>query len=146
MACRVRGATSIEPIADDMAGYVMKLGKVNMVIVGADRICANGDFANKIGTYSIAILAKHHNIPFYVAAPSTSFDFSLSDGSKIPIEERGREEIIRGFGRQTAPENVNIFNPAFDVTENEFVTAFITEKGIIYPPFDRNFKKYFEKN
>lgn len=127
-------------ITDNMAGFVMKLKKVNKIIVGADRICSNGDFANKIGTYSVAILAKFHNIPFYVAAPSSSFDFSLKNGSQIPIEERGREEIINGFGKQTAPNNVKIFNPAFDVTEASLVTAFITEKGIIYPPFDKNFE------
>lgn len=126
-------------ITDNMAGFVMKLKKVNKVIVGADRICSNGDFANKIGTYSIAILAKFHNIPFYVAAPVTTFDFNLKTGKEIPIEERGKEEIIRGFGKQTAPDNVKIFNPAFDVTPFNLVTAFITDKGIIYPPFEENF-------
>ncbi len=127
-------------ICDDMAGYVMKLGKISKIIVGADRIALNGDFANKIGTYSVAILAKFHNIPLYVAAPSSTFDFNIESGNDIPIEERGKEEIIHGYGKQTAPENVNIFNPAFDITPANLVTAFITEKGIIKPPFKDKFK------
>jgi len=123
-------------ICDNMAGYVMQLKKIDMVIVGADRICKNGDFANKIGTYSVAVLAKYHNIPFYVAAPYTTFDLNLKDGSQIPIEQRPKEEIIYGFGKQIAPTNINIFNPAFDVTPNELVTGYITDRGILKPPFN----------
>lgn len=126
-------------ICDNMAGYLMQLNKIDKIIVGADRICKNGDFANKIGTYSVAVLAKYHNIPFYVAAPYTTFDLNLENGKMIPIEERDKDEIIFSFGTQIAPNNINVFNPAFDVTPNELVSAFITDKGIFYPPF--NFSK-----
>jgi len=120
-------------ICDSMAGQVMREGKVQAVIVGADRITANGDTANKIGTYSVAILAAAHNIPFYVAAPSTTFDLSLDSGDQIPIEERSREEITHGFGRQTAPDGIGVYNPAFDVTPARLIKAIITERGIIDP-------------
>src|SRR5439155_24768043 len=120
-------------ICDSMAAAVMRQGHVQAVIVGADRIAANGDTANKIGTYSVACLAKMHNIPFYVAAPSSTFDLSLSSGEQIPIEERSPEEITRGFGRQTAPDGIDVFNPAFDVTPAELITAIITERGMIQP-------------
>jgi len=125
-------------ICDNMAATVMARGLVDAVIVGADRIAANGDTANKIGTYGVALLAKAHNIPFYIAAPSSTFDASISDGSKIPIEERCRDEIVNGFGKQTAPDNVAVFNPAFDVTPNDLITAIITEKGILYPQFAKS--------
>lgn len=131
-------------ICDNMAGFAMKLGKINKVIVGADRITANGDTANKIGTYTVATMAKRNNIPFYVAAPSSTFDLALESGKEIPIEEREADEITCGFGKQTAPDNVKVYSPAFDVTENELVTAFITEKGIIYPPFKENIAKAFK--
>jgi methylthioribose-1-phosphate isomerase len=120
-------------ICDNMAGQVMREGKVQAAIVGADRIAANGDTANKIGTYSVAILAAAHDIPFYVAAPSTTFDLSLASGDQIPIEERSREEITHGFGRQTAPDHINVYNPAFDVTPARLIKAIITELGIIEP-------------
>ncbi|MEZ6144492.1 MAG: S-methyl-5-thioribose-1-phosphate isomerase [Planctomycetaceae bacterium] len=120
-------------ICDSMAGWVMKEGRVDAVITGADRIAANGDVANKIGTYSVALLAKAHNIPFYVAAPSSTFDLSLTSGAEIPIEQRPSDEITAGFGRQTAPTNVNTYNPAFDVTPAEYVTAIVTERGLIRP-------------
>ena len=120
-------------ICDNMAAQVMSEGKVQAVITGADRIAANGDVANKIGTYGLAILAKHHQIPFYVAAPSNTFDLSLSTGAGIPIEQRSSDEITQGFGRQTAPDDINTYNPAFDVTPAELVTAIITEQGIISP-------------
>ncbi|MFW6336291.1 MAG: S-methyl-5-thioribose-1-phosphate isomerase [Phycisphaeraceae bacterium] len=120
-------------ICDDMAGQVMREGRVGMVITGADRIARNGDTANKIGTYTLAVLAKHHEVPFYVAAPSSTFDFELESGSEIPIEERGGEEITHGFGRSTAPENAKTYSPAFDVTPAELITAIVTEKGIIEP-------------
>jgi len=122
-------------ICDNMAATVMARGLVDAVIVGADRIAANGDTANKIGTYGVAILAKEHGIPFYVAAPSSTFDVTITDGSKIPIEERAREEITNGFGKITGPQNVPVFNPAFDVTPNKYITAIITEKGVLYPSF-----------
>ena len=122
-------------ICDDMAATVMARGMVDAAIVGADRIAANGDTANKIGTYGVALLARAHGIPFYVAAPSSTFDLAIVDGREIPIEERPREEITFGFGKRTAPENVPVFNPAFDVTPSSLITAIITEKGILHPPF-----------
>lgn len=128
-------------ICDNMAATVMKQGKVRAVVVGADRIAANGDTANKIGTYGVAVLAKAHNVDFYVAAPSSTFDFALTSGDQIPIEERAPEEITNAWGKRTAPENVNVYNPAFDVTPAEWITAFITEKGVIEPPFTENLTK-----
>lgn len=120
-------------ICDSMAGWAMKQGKIQAVITGADRIAANGDAANKIGTYSVALLAKAHGIPFYVAAPSSTFDLELSSGADIPIEERNPEEITHGFGKQTAPDDTVVFNPAFDVTPAELIATIITEKGVINP-------------
>jgi len=120
-------------ICDSMAAQVMKEGKVQKVIVGADRIAANGDTANKIGTYGVALVARAHSIPFYVAAPSSTFDLSIADGSQIPIEERAASEITHGFGRQTAPSGIDVYNPAFDVTPAELITGIITEKGVIQP-------------
>ena len=127
-------------ICDSMAAYVMKLGKVQCVIVGADRIAANGDTANKIGTYGVSILAKEHGIPFYVAAPVSTFDLSIKSGDDIPIEERPPEEVTKGFGKRTAPEAVKVFNPAFDVTPAKNITAIITEKGVIKHPSFENIK------
>ncbi len=120
-------------ICDSMAGWVMQQHKVSAVVTGADRIAANGDAANKIGTYSVALLAKAHHIPFYVAAPSSTFDFAIASGAEIPIEERSPEEITHGFGRQTAPEGIDIYNPAFDVTPAELIAGIITERGVIQP-------------
>jgi methylthioribose-1-phosphate isomerase len=120
-------------ICDSMAAQIMKEGRVQMVVVGADRIAANGDTANKIGTYGVAVLARAHRIPFYVAAPSSTFDLSLADGSAIPIEQRGPSEVTHGFGRQTAPEGVRVYNPAFDVTPAHLITGLITEVGLIQP-------------
>jgi methylthioribose-1-phosphate isomerase len=130
-------------ICDNMAGAAMAQGRIDLVIVGADRIAANGDFANKIGTYQVAILAKEHKIPFYCAAPYSTIDMSLPNGKGIPIEEREEREVTRPFGRPLAPEGVPAFNPAFDVTPARFVTAFITEKGVIHPPFDESFRKFY---
>ncbi|GAB5444764.1 MAG: S-methyl-5-thioribose-1-phosphate isomerase [Fuerstiella sp.] len=121
-------------ICDNMAAQVMKEGRVQAVVTGADRIAANGDAANKIGTYGVAVLAKAHGIPFYVAAPSSTFDLNLNHGEKIPIERRSREEIAEGFGRQTVPEGVDVYNPAFDVTPADLISALITEHGIIRAP------------
>lgn len=120
-------------ICDNMAPQVMKEGRIQAVVVGADRIAANGDTANKIGTYGVALAAKAHDIPFYVAAPSSTFDLSLPDGSSIPIEQRDPREITHGFGRQTAPDGVSVYNPAFDVTPYRLITAIITERGVIRP-------------
>lgn len=120
-------------ICDNMAAQVMKEGRVQSVLVGADRIAANGDTANKIGTYGVALLARAHRIPFYVAAPSSTFDLRLANGAGIPIEQRDPREITHGFGTQTAPDGINVYNPAFDVTPADLITAIITEKGLISP-------------
>ncbi|MDO4569410.1 MAG: S-methyl-5-thioribose-1-phosphate isomerase [Planctomycetia bacterium] len=132
-------------ICDSMAALVMREGKVQACVVGADRIASNGDVANKIGTYMVAALAHLHGIPFYVAAPESTFDLSLESGDSIPIEERGAEEIICGFGKQTAPTGVRVYNPAFDVTPAKFVSAIITEKGIISPVTKENIRQILEK-
>ena len=122
-------------ICDNMAAHVMREGRVQLAIVGADRIAANGDTANKIGTYSVAVCCKAHGIPFYVSAPLTTFDFDIEDGSQIPIEQRDENEITCGFGVRTAPEGVKVYNPAFDVTPAELIAGIVTEKGILRPPY-----------
>jgi len=122
-------------IADNMAGAMMRLGKIDAVIVGADRIAANGDVANKIGTYTVAVLAKEHGIPFYVAAPISTVDLDTTDGSKIPIEQRASTEVTHLAGKQIAPDAVRVENPAFDVTPSKYVTAIITERGIARAPY-----------
>jgi len=122
-------------IADNMAGAMMRLGKIDAVIVGADRIAANGDVANKIGTYSVAVLAKEHGIPFYVAAPISTVDLNTPDGSGIPIEQRASTEVTHLAGKQIAPDNVRVENPAFDVTPSKYVTAIITERGVARAPY-----------
>ncbi|PLT47093.1 Methylthioribose-1-phosphate isomerase [Paenibacillus pasadenensis] len=132
-------------ICDNMAGMVMGKGWIDAVIVGTDRVAANGDVANKIGTYSVAVLAKAHGIPFYVACPLSTIDMGTPTGAEIPIEERHAEEVTEGFGKRTAPQGVKVFNPAFDVTPAEYVTAIITEKGVIRPPYGDSLKKLFEK-
>jgi methylthioribose-1-phosphate isomerase len=131
-------------ITDNMAAMVMQKGWVDAVIVGCDRVAANGDVANKIGTYGVALLAKAHNIPFYVAAPISTIDLETKTGADIPIEERDAAEITEGFGKRTAPEGVKVFNPAFDVTPNELVTAIITEKGIIKGNYQEELIKLFQ--
>ena len=122
-------------ICDNMAASVMHQKRIDCVVVGADRIAANGDVANKIGTYGLAVLAKEHGVPFYVAAPASTLDQLLPSGDEIPIEERCSEEITCGMGRRTAPEGVRVYNPAFDVTPHSLVAAIISEKGIARPPF-----------
>jgi methylthioribose-1-phosphate isomerase len=122
-------------ICDNMAAQVMKEGRVQAVVVGADRVAANGDACNKIGTYGVALLAAAHDIPFYVAAPSSTFDFATPTGDEIPIEIRDPVEVTHGFGNQTAPDGVKVYSPAFDVTPAKLVKAFITEKGIIEAPY-----------
>jgi len=129
----MRAGIDVTLICDNMAAWVMQQGLVDCVIVGADRIAANGDAANKIGTYNLAVLANHHKIPFYVVAPTSTFDLSLESGKEIPIEQRASEEVTEGFGKRTAPNRVTVFNPAFDVTPNELITAIISEKGIFNP-------------
>ena len=121
-------------ICDNMAGWLMKQGRINAVITGADRIAANGDTANKIGTYSLSILAREHGIPFYVAAPSSTFDMSIRSGTEIPIEQRSGDEVRRFGGMQIAPDGVDVYNPAFDVTDARDITAIITERGVIEKP------------
>lgn len=127
-------------ITDNMAATVMSKKRVDAVIVGADRVAANGDVANKIGTYGVAILAKEFGIPFYVAAPLSSIDMELASGDLIPIEERKPDEVSNGFGRRTAPIGVRVFNPAFDVTPHQYITALITEKGIVRAPFNESLR------
>jgi len=131
---------------DNMAAHMMKIGKINLVITGADRIAANGDAANKIGTYALAILAQHHQIPFYIAAPSSTFDLSLATGDEIPIEERDRSEITQPDenGRVWAPEGINVFNPAFDVTPSSLITGIITELGMIDHPTTEAVANHFQ--
>jgi len=127
-------------ISDNMSGAIMKQGKINAVVVGADRIAANGDVANKIGTYTVAVLAKEHGIPFYVAAPLSTVDFDTADGSGIPIEQRDRKEVTHIAGKQIVPAGVDVENPAFDVTPAKYVTAIVTEKGIARAPYGESLK------
>jgi methylthioribose-1-phosphate isomerase len=122
-------------ISDNMAGAMMSKGRIGAVVVGADRIAANGDVANKIGTYSVAVLAKEHGIPFYVAAPISTVDLETPDGSKIPIEQRNAREVTHIGGRQMVPDGVEVENPAFDVTPAKYVTAIVTERGIAEAPY-----------
>ena len=128
-------------ITDNMAGHVMKNGKVDAVVVGADRIAANGDTANKIGTYMVAVLAREHNIPFYVAAPLTTLDMSLQSGDQIPIEERDPSEVTHIREQQLAPDGIAVHNPAFDVTPNHFIAAIITDKGVARAPYEESLRK-----
>lgn len=129
-------------ITDNMAAHIMATGKIDIVIVGTDRVVANGDVANKIGTLGVAILAKYYDIPFYVACPSSTIDMKTKCGTEIPIEERKQEEITNIMGQNIAPLNIKTRNPAFDVTPNELVTGIITETEIIYPPYKKGLKKY----
>jgi len=129
-------------LTDNMIGYLMQRTKLDAVVVGADRVAANGDVANKIGTYMIAVLAHRHQIPFYVACPISSVDMKCASGSGIPIEERDGKEITHIFGHAIAPRGVGVLNPAFDITPQELVSAIITEKGVIAPPYARNIRAY----
>lgn len=129
-------------ISDNMAAYLMQKKKIKKIFVGADRIAANGDTANKIGTYNLAVLAKYHGIDFYVVAPFSTFDLKLASGKYIPIEERGADEVRVILGAlRIAPKNMKVFNPAFDVTPNKLIKAIVTDRGIIYPPFKKNIKR-----
>lgn len=134
----LQAGVDVTLICDNAAAQVMREGKVQLVLVGADRIAANGDAANKIGTYSVALLAKAHDIPFYVAAPASTFDLSIPSGEHIPIEQRPSEEITSAFGKQIAPEGVKTYNPAFDVTPAHLIAGIITEHGILRPPFSES--------
>lgn len=129
-------------VTDNMAGYLMQRGKVDAVVVGCDRVAANGDVANKIGTYGIAVLAKRHGIPFYVAGPTSSIDLDCASGKDIPIEQRNPNEVSHIFGRAIAPKGTKVFNPAFDVTPQELISALITENGVIHPPYPHNIRNY----
>jgi len=130
-------------ITDNMAGHLMSLGKIDLVLVGADRIAANGDVANKIGSYTLAVLAQRHRIPFYVAAPLSSIDISVANGSAIPIEERSASEVTGYAGMRWAPEGVNVANPAFDITPAELVSGLFTEKGVVTRPDARKIRALF---
>ncbi|MDR2175979.1 MAG: S-methyl-5-thioribose-1-phosphate isomerase [Synergistaceae bacterium] len=137
----LRAGIGVTLITDGAAAAVMRRGWIDACIVGCDRVAANGDTANKIGTYGIALLAKLHAIPFYVACPLSTIDLSASGGEDIQIEERGGEEVVTVMGRRTAPAGVNVFNPAFDVTPNRFISGFITEKGIVRAPYAAKLEK-----
>lgn len=140
-----RAGIDVTVITDNMAAMVMSQGKIDAVIVGCDRVAANGDVANKIGTLGVSILAKYYNIPFYVAAPTPTIDLNTPTGKEIPIEERDSAEVINRFGQYSAPVDSKVYNPAFDVTPHENVTAIITEKGIIRPPFAESLQKLLMK-
>jgi methylthioribose-1-phosphate isomerase len=131
-------------ISDNMAGALMKNGGIDMVIVGADRIARNGDAANKIGTYTIAVLASENRIPFYIAAPISTIDLSLKSGKEIPIEQRDPKEVTQIGGRPIAPRNTNVYNPAFDVTPHTYIRAIITDRGVSMPPFEQTLKSLVE--
>jgi methylthioribose-1-phosphate isomerase len=131
-------------ITDSMAGYLMQRGKIDAVVVGCDRVAANGDVANKIGTYSVAVLAKENGVPFYVAAPVSTLDLTLKSGDEIPIEERDSKEVTHLYGKQMAPHGIPVRNPAFDVTPSRYVTAIITENGVASPPYEDSLKKMLE--
>ena len=130
-----KDSIDVRVISDNMAGSFMRQGLIDAVIVGADRIAANGDVANKIGTYPVAVLAKQHEIPFYVAAPFSTLDLKMPDGSHIPIEERDPAEVTHIGGVRIVPDGVSVFNPAFDVTPHQFITAIITDRGVAQPPY-----------
>src|SRR5581483_11887992 len=132
-------------ISDNMAGAMMKQGKIGAIVVGADRIAANGDVANKIGTYTVAVLAKEHDIPFYVAAPFSTVDLDTLTGGEIPIEQRSSREVTHIAGRQMVPDGVDVENPAFDVTPAKYVTAIITERGIARAPYGESLRKLSEE-
>jgi methylthioribose-1-phosphate isomerase len=136
---------SFDLIADNAAGHFMRTGQVDIVLVGSDRTAANGDVANKIGTYKLAVVAKENGIPFYPVVPTSTVDLELANGDLIPIEERGEEEVVQVLGRPIAPAGISARNPAFDVTPHRYVTGFVTEEGIIYPPFVKNLRTAVEK-
>jgi methylthioribose-1-phosphate isomerase len=141
----VRDGIETTVITDNMSGALMRQGKVNFVVVGADRIAANGDTANKIGTYGVAVLAREHSIPFYVAAPLSTIDLATPDGDRIPIEERNAREVTHVGPSQLAPAGALVWNPAFDVTPHRFIAGIITERGILRPPYTESLRQAFEQ-
>ena len=140
----VRDGIPVTLICDDMAGALMAQGKVDLVVVGCDRMAANGDFANKIGTYSLAVLANYHHIPFYTALPSSTIDMSIPDGSHIPVEQRSGREVLEVFGGRTGPFGAETWNPAFDVTPHWLLSGIITERGVLSPPFGPGLSQWFQ--
>jgi methylthioribose-1-phosphate isomerase len=140
----VRAGIDCTLICDNTAAQVMREGRIHIVVVGSDRVAANGDAANKIGTYNVALIAKAHNIPFYVAAPLSTFDLTVASGDDIPIEQRDPKEVTHGFGVQTAPDGVSVYSPAFDVTPNELIAGLVTEVGVLRPPFTESILAAFE--
>jgi methylthioribose-1-phosphate isomerase len=142
----VRDGIQTTVITDNMSGALMHQGKVDLVVVGADRIAANGDTANKIGTYGVAVLAREHKIPFYVAAPISTIDLDTPDGSRIPIEERSAKEVTHVAGAQLAPEGALVWNPAFDVTPHHLIAGIITERGICRPPYTESLRRAVERD
>ncbi len=141
-----KNGVDVTLITDNMAGHFMQKKAIDCVIVGADRIAANGDVANKIGTYGVAVLAKEHEIPFYVAAPTSTIDLKTPTGEQIPIEEREPQEVTHFYGQVIAPQGIQVKNPAFDVTPHRLVTAIVTERGILEPPFDKAIQKIFDQS
>jgi methylthioribose-1-phosphate isomerase len=141
-----RDSIPVTLITDNMAGHFMKKGWIDCVVVGADRIAANGDVANKIGTYTVAVLAKENDLPFYVAAPISTLDLTIESGDQIPIEERNEQEVTHIKGAQLAPEGIKIANPAFDVTPNRYIAAIITERGVARPPYQESLKRLATKS
>jgi methylthioribose-1-phosphate isomerase len=141
-----RAGVPLTLIADNMAGSFMRRGRINVVFVGADRIAANGDVANKIGTYSVAVLARAHSIPFYVVAPTSTIDLSLASGEDIPVEQRDPDEVTSVQGKSIAPSGVLAANPAFDITPAEYITAIITEKGIVRAPYEIALRAVMEQS
>ncbi len=141
----MRAEVPMHLIADNAAGHLMRTGQVDVVVFGADRVAANGDVANKIGTYKIAVVARENGIPVYCVAPTSTVDLDLPDGDHIPIEERGDEEVVEIGARSIAPANVPVYNPAFDITPNRYVTGIVTEEGICYPPFTQSLRTAVEK-
>jgi methylthioribose-1-phosphate isomerase len=140
-----KAGVDVTVICDNMASIVMKQGKIDAVLVGCDRVAANGDAANKIGTSGVAILAKEYGIPFYVLGPTSTIDLDAATGDDIKIEQRASDEVIHGFSVYTAPQNVSVYNPAFDVTDSKYITAIITEKGVLFPPYEEKIKKLFNQ-
>jgi methylthioribose-1-phosphate isomerase len=139
----VRDGINTTVITESMAGPLMRAGEIDLVVVGADRIAANGDTANKIGTYTVAVMAKEHNLPFYVAAPLSTIDLSTPDGDHIPIEERDQREVSHLGASQLTPAGAHIRNPAFDITSHRYITGIITERGILHPPYSESLKQAF---
>ena len=140
----VREGINTTVITESMAGPLMRAGEIDLVVVGADRIAANGDTANKIGTYTVAVLAHEHKVPFYVAAPLSTIDLATPDGDRIPIEERDQREVSHLGAARLTPEGAHIRNPAFDITPNRYITGIITERGIFRPPFTESLVRAFQ--